>query len=855
MGLFSKSKHSKKNNGDFSLPVAASDQSENTETAHKANRTVAPHALTASEVLNGFSDYTNKNSQKIEMSGSGIPVSPLDKLRKKVTGNTKEDKSDNNLPLSKAENAGKGTSVTVKPNYLSKDENGSTKDETLLEKCMPFITEGGKAVPQEKPAYTLESFDSIINLTEKKFEKLFEDLELNKVNITYDALPNKKTPVKANGTVSTSSDKKIVITEIPMHHVDTKPEVTTISDIDDTSSFTETIPFSALGANKEFEDISSGTKVLDLSSEMFDKAPESNKEGILPEQNSEDDFEVEYDYKSPKDLKSVAGRLMKKRKIAFIRAFLTVVITALASLALIPDLNILLLSAHNAFKIGSLVILTLVILINSNIISAIKSLFTPRKLPEASVGICAVACALYSVIAVLENVNPYNSVLCCAVLISIKAIAEFMRANTLLGNFKIVASKNEKFGIKFIDDRQTTFAMARNSIDGDVLVASSVKTSNILDFLKNSYSDSAMCGILAKFSLAAIIVAVITGLTVAVRAASAVAFFEIVTYVLFIAFAPSVMLTDILPLRRAGKKLNTLNAAVMGTNAARHIDSANALTLTSAQLFPDNTVALHDMKILDTNKIDLTLINAAAIANEIDSPLKSIFNSIANTTSVDIPKADNIKYEERLGISGWVGESRIFIGNRTLLEAHGILTPSIEVDKKILRNGYFPVYVASDGKPCALLTVKYNVKRDIAFRMQKLSATGITFLVDSCDPNLTGEMICDYFGLYEESVKVMSGLGCQLNKNATEYQKDFSSVAVYKGSLSALAELFNAAGKIKKSVKALTLFHIISSCAFLMYYVYSILVDAVIPLGNLIVLAGNSVLLIAFLIVYLLERP
>lgn len=43
---------------------------------------------------------------------------------------------------------------------------------------------------------------------------------------------------------------------------------------------------------------------------------------------------------------------------------------------------------------------------------------------------------------------------------------------------------------------------------------------------------------------------------------------------------------------------------------------------------------------------------------------------------------------------------------------------------------------------------------------------GITMLIDSSDPNLTEEMICDYMGLYDDSVKVMSTAGCHMYKNS-----------------------------------------------------------------------------------------
>lgn len=861
MGFLSKSRHSKKDKGDYVLPIYEKDtESQELQAKPKEGSAQAPHALTPEEVLGGFSANRVRPSDTIEMQGAVSPVSPLDKLRKKVAASAvAQPEQAGDTVTAQSSDVQNNKSVTVKPNITHRvsTERSGEDEATLLEKCMPFITEGGNKMPEEKPDYTLQSVESIINLTEQKFAKLFDDLELNKAKITYDNLSKGNAATVEPKLSREALRPEIAVTEIPMRHIETakQPEVTTISDIDATSDFTKTVPFTAVSGESAFEDISSGTKILNLSSEMFDEEHESNKIENLPEQDTDDEFIVPDDYKSPEDTRAVAKRLMSRRRSAFIRAFVSLLLTAVMGLALIPSLRVALLATPMPFYITGAVVFAILILVNFDAVASIKSLFTPRKRPEALVGIAGVSLVVYSIAAIIGKTNPFDVLFTGAVFFAFWSVASFMRASTLINNFKIIAGKSEKYGIKFIDDKQTTFAMARNSIEGDVLAASSVKTANIQDFLKNSYSDSAMCGVSVKFAVAVLAVALGSGIIFAVISASVTMFFEFFALILLIGFAPTAVFTDILPLRRAGKRLNALGAMIAGCSAARRLDVANALTVTSSQLFPDGTVSLHNMKILDPNEIDSTLIDAAAITNEIGSPLKGIFNSIAKTTPTNIPEADTIKYEERLGVSGWIKDRRIFIGNRTLLEAHGISTPPIEVDRKILRQGYFPVYLASGGKPCALLMIKYNVKRDIAVRLQRLSTTGITFLVDSCDPNLTSEMICDYFGLYPESVRVMGGLGCQLNKNATEYQENLSSVAAYKGSLSALAEMFTAAGKIKKSVRALTLFHIISSVAFMLYFIYSTFAGVVMPLGGLTVLLGSLVSFIIYIIIYLFGRP
>lgn len=847
MGFFKKSRHVKKRGAGFNLP-----EQEMAPLEYKIKPqgfVDASHALTAEEVLGDTA--AQSTPQTIKMSGGKVPVSPLDALRRRVADNAAVQKAEKEAEThNKAVPQVNAVPVTVTPSYTPKSDSRSENDSSLLEKCMPFIADGG-GMPEEKPAYTLESVDSIINLTEQRFAKLFDELEIDRSKVSYDSLSAEK--VTAQSASTETQPVKIEITEIPMQREE--PEVTTISDIDSDESLTRTVPFTALPGGQQFEDISSNTRTMSLSSQMFDAEPETNKIENLPEVEIDEDFIVEDDYKSADDIKRVAKKLMIKRRNAFLRVVSSVLLTAVMALALIPDLKVALLSTPTAFSVTSVVFFAVISLINFDMFLEIRSLFTPRKRAEALAGIAAIALTVYSVVALIAAINPFDLLFTGCVFICFKAVALFMRESFILGNFKIIANRKDKLGIKFIDDKQTTFPMARNSIDGDVLVASSVKTANIQDFIKNTLSENYLLGNVGRFAVGSLIICAVCAILFAIRYASFTDFFEFFAVSLLICFGPVVYFTDILPCRRAGKKLNAVGAMLTGGTAARKLDLVNAVTVTSSQLFPSGTLTLHNIKILDENAIDSTIIDAAALTSAIDSPLKSIFESIAKTTPVDIPEADTIKYEEKMGISGWIKDRRIFIGNRTLLEAHGISTPSLEVDYKILRQGYFPVYVASSGKPCALLMIKYNVKRDIAYRLQELSSSGVVLLVDSCDPNLTGDMVSDYFGLSPECVRVMGSLGCQLNANATKYQEEFSSVAVYRGSVSALAQIFICASKIKKSISTLTLAHLLLTATFLLYFVYSAIVGIVLPLGSLTVLVGGLSIFILSIIIYLFGRP
>ena len=299
-----------------------------------------------------------------------------------------------------------------------------------------------------------------------------------------------------------------------------------------------------------------------------------------------------------------------------------------------------------------------------------------------------------------------------------------------------------------------------------------------------------------------------------------------------------------------------MGAMIAGKTGAEKIENANAAVLNADELFPSGTVQLHQMKLLSDNSIDDTIIRAASLTDALSSPLSPIFKKIAGTGgNVVLPDSDTVKYEDKMGISGWVDNKLLFIGNRTLMEAHGIEVPSVEVDRKILRKGLFPVYVATENKACALITVRYTVRPDIARELRRVSALGVTMLINSSDPNMTEEMICDYFGLYEDSVKVMSAAGCHMYKNAVTPNESCFAPAAYKGNPMGLAAIIGNAGKIKKSNLTLTVLYVILSVLGAVLFAYMSFDGS----GSL--MSGASVLLYSLIstavsyILYLTQKP
>lgn len=838
MGLFSKkSKHSDEEN---ILPFEKSIDGFKMTPAGQSSPFTAPHALTAEEVIGSGPKHKTKD---IKMSGG---VSPLDALRQKSLGNAEK-----KAPKETAVKKNTALPTVKAPEKVTENDDNVS----LLDKCMPYIKDAGRPVKKPEPLYQLDSVESILNTTREKTDELLAQLS-HMGTVTVDDL-GKKQPEKVSEVKEPVAEKpQEKPAEIIMEAaVENEPEfeatrvIPTISDIDNATSVN-------INYTAEFEDISSGTRIIDLSSEMFDEDI-SPATAIPTSENNlfEDEFQVEQEYTSFDDVRRIGGKLTAKRNGARAKMFFTFLLAAILSLGYAPSVYISLNRNPSVFHIAVTVIYAIICLINLDMFIKLPTLFKKQTQPEAAIAVPAVFTLLYCIFGLLSGFNPFYTVMFSVYAICLKCVAVFMREKYILNNFRVIATNNDKYAVRFIDDRQVTFAMAKNSIEGDVLVGCPNKTNHIDDFMKNSTISSVMNGMLPKFFIFALVVSLATSVLSAVYAAKFSVFASSICLNLGFLLAPTILFTDILPLSRAAKRLNKDGAMITGTLAATNIENANAVSLSATYLFPAGTISLYNMKILDANQIDATLIDAAAITKQTSSPLYPLFESIAKTQDTKRPEADTVKYEEQLGVSGWVKDRHIFIGNRTLLEAHGISVPPIAVDKKILQSGFFPIYLACNDKPCALLIVKYNVKASTAYELQKLCNSGVTVLVESCDPNLTSEMICDYFGLYNDSVRVMNSSGVQLYNDATEYSDSLSAGAAFKGSADGYLAIFNCAAKIKRAVRTLSVAHIILSiCTFAVNIYSTVLGDANTLTSGLALLYVALSMVISF-IIYLFNRP
>ena len=520
------------------------------------------------------------------------------------------------------------------------------------------------------------------------------------------------------------------------------------------------------------------------------------------------------DYRGIEDADSVRTDLAAGKVSLLARLFSTAAITAILAVIGFGFKDVLCDASPTAYILLNTVLLFAALIINFNTLKGFVSLLIGAPDLDTPAALAAVSSALYTAVTAFGNAFQTLPTLSSlgALALTFNLLGKLVIMNRVKRSFEVIANDEHKKAVTFVEDKVNASIMSGGSVIGEAFIACGRDCKNITGYLHNAYSEDAYEKKIAPLTVFILIAAALLALLGFVFGgglySSLVAFCAV-----FCAAAPvSMILCCSMPFSLVSKKLAAYDAMIAGWNGVETVSNTNAVAFQASELFPAGNVKLYNMQVLNRGALDKYIASAAAVLNAAKSPLAPIFNEILETDSEKCPTADSVKYENGMGVSGWIGDKRVFIGNRTLMEGHSIRTPSLELDKKILRQGYFPVYLAVDQQLCALFIVGYEADPEITYELRRLCSTGVTMLVRSNDPNISEDMICDYFGLYPDSVKLLSPAGVSAYYSATSYKESIAAKASYSGDICGFLSLVTSAIKLKGICSALLILQIVLLC-------------------------------------------
>lgn len=391
----------------------------------------------------------------------------------------------------------------------------------------------------------------------------------------------------------------------------------------------------------------------------------------------------------------------------------------------------------------------------------------------------ALAATLVQQIVFLFSTDPFEKGLSLFAPLSVLVLAftmtgEFFELKRISDNFLYITRGTDIYSIGPIEKTETAFEIGRGLLLEDPSVLSSQKTvfpRRFIELSRKYYPSDDISKRLIPIGLGVSLLVGIISLIVTKHLLSAVSAFSACVCVTVPYFS---FVADTIAITKVSKKLRKKGGAIAGWEAFKQCENANAVVVDSADVFEENGGNVYGIHLFYDIRIDEAIINTAALTIASGGPLGNLFKRVIVGEISFLPPVDTLAYEDKLGLSAWIFNRRILVGNENLLKNHNVEIPDTALIERHLTVGRYPLYLAIDGKAAAVFIVSYDVNGENARLLKKIERNSVSVLVRSDDANITDEMVAGKLSLPRSGVKVLSAVSGDIYMN---YKKETTSAA------------------------------------------------------------------------------
>lgn len=525
-----------------------------------------------------------------------------------------------------------------------------------------------------------------------------------------------------------------------------------------------------------------------------------------PEQEPEDKEEELEDYSSYMETAAVRSELAYRQRLGWI----TLAATALPELLLIW-LAFVSHMFHNVTVLHiilTIILMAIVMVANYRaIISGWKNLFRLAADADSPVAVASTMTLIHTVVQ-LFNVREMASSDTAPLLLPavaglgllLNAAGRQWRVCRIRNNFRLASYEGEKLAACRIDNPQEAMEIGRPAVAMGVPEVCYFKQARFLTgFLRHSYTEDVGDEQMRLYVPCSIGVSLVLGVIAYFCFGSVFTALSAFTAALCVS-APMGMLTAVnFPLWRVSNRLIKQGTMLSGWDAVEEFGGADALTVDAMQLFPENSVLLHGIKTFAGTPIDRAILDAASVAIMAGGPLASVFRRVIEDENILQP-VDSLVYEQDMGVSGWVDGRRVLVGNRRLLENHGVDVPSHDYELRYTTGDRQLVYLSTAGELSAMFVVSYLADDEIEQSLKTLTKEGITLLIRTCDPNVTEELVCNAYNLDRYYVEVLDATAGRLYvRLQSEEYADREALVGSNGWVQGMAQAIAYCRRLRKS--------------------------------------------------------
>ncbi|MBQ9413889.1 MAG: hypothetical protein IJU16_02040 [Clostridia bacterium] len=497
-----------------------------------------------------------------------------------------------------------------------------------------------------------------------------------------------------------------------------------------------------------------------------DESETEEPDDEIEEEETEFDDEID-DFRDYEEAEAIRSELTYRRHTGVIG----VTATAVGAFLLLAMLTATYVGLPDAVAPALLLSLQLVLLlgmmgINHRMMGeGWKRFFTMHSDADTVAPVLASAAALYTVWAIFWSEALVVSGLAVGAAGGVGLLAgafgRQVRLVRICRNFAFTASRTAiKYAGGYVEDERTAREVARGVASEDTpAVVYFHHTPFLTRFLENSYRADPADRMMQWFVPVTAAVALLCAIGYALLSPDKAIPYAPTVFAATLAMALPVWTLPVMqrPISRAAKRSLRSGAMLVGWPTAEEFgDHPQALIVDAADLFPAEQVKLHGIKTFSGTRIDEAITDAAAVVIEAGGPLSPIFHRVIEERTDFLKDVESLAYEQDMGLSGWVGGKRVLVGNRRLLQNHGVEVPEKSYEERYTKDGRCAVYLSTGGELSAMFVVSYLAEPGIAARLRALQKENVQLLIRTCDPDVTAARVCEVMRLPDGAVTVLT---------------------------------------------------------------------------------------------------
>lgn len=467
---------------------------------------------------------------------------------------------------------------------------------------------------------------------------------------------------------------------------------------------------------------------------------------------------------------------------------------------------------YPVISLAGLVFVSLVSL--NDVKSGIKSLFK-KKFSILTAISMAIMAELIHILYILASAyltkkpiyGTFAAPVCLAALIY--TVNRLLHTTRVAKGFAFTSKKGLHSEVMSADDSPIAADLRYASGSRSAKIAYVVRTKNLVNYFTNACREDKCAVMMSGIYPVVLIVSLIAACIAAVRGAFSdsdpvnVAFSALCA-TLVTGIPITGLLSLELPLHRLSARLRRGGTLLTGWNAVDKFGDTDAFAINTTDLFPRGSIrvrksfAVNDMEIEEITSVAASVLLASGGA------LAEVFGELIRDDARLRQRVDSITYETELGITAWVKDKKVLVGNSNMMELHRVLIPGgglarLNEFESMRKNECFQMlYVAVNNRLMGVYMLEYKAALSARNAVLDLIENGTGVMIYTCDANINIQLIKAVFDIPPRFISILDNEGSRIYDSVTYRATESQNALIATdGSLKSLSDAIRAAVVLK----------------------------------------------------------